>query len=58
MSRIFGYLSLFLCLSLGLCSFYKKYDRKIYSKLMKVHQILWNSTCSYHSECKTSKQTN
>ena len=38
MSRLLGYISLFLVLSLGMCMFYKRYDKRIYSKLMKFHQ--------------------
>ena len=38
MSRLLAYISLFLVLSLCLCMFYKKYDKKIYSKMMKFHK--------------------
>ncbi len=40
MSRLLGYISLFLVLSLCMCSFYKKYDKKIYGKLLKVHKLI------------------
>ena len=40
MSRLLGYLSLGLVLSLCMCMFYKKYDKYIYSKLMRYHKTI------------------
>ena len=40
MSRLLGYISLFLVLSLCMCNFYKKYDKKIYVKLLNVHKLI------------------